>query len=85
MVDAKDILRKYGREIEGQIQTSSVNVGNYSQEYQKFKQEMAPDLSRYERWCHSLGSVISMKPSLKDEKRLRKSIEIAHLNIHLDS
>ncbi len=81
MVSAKEILNKYGQEIEKKIETNSVEVGDYSQEYQKFKAEMAPELSRYEKWCHSLGSLIKLKPSKKDEAEVQKFINIAHLNI----
>jgi len=50
--DVKDILRRYGSKIEGQIKTdvaARMGKGNYSQEYVKFKQEMAPELSKYEK------------------------------------
>lgn len=82
MVSAKDILRKYGSKIE-----QSVNVAdaapdaNYSREYVKFKQEMAPSLSRYERWAKSLGSVIKLNVSEKDQAKISKDLEVAHLEI----
>jgi Flp pilus assembly protein TadB len=82
MVDVKDILNKYGRKIEGEIETSSVNAGDsYSSEYQTFKEEMAPELTRYEKWCSSLGNIIKFKPSEKDRARVQRDIEIAHLNV----
>ncbi len=84
MVDerTRKILEKYGARIEGQIKTEAVNSGRgYSREYLKFKDEMAPQLSRYERWCNTLGNVIKLKPSKKDEERLRKALEIAHLDV----
>ena len=62
-----EILKKHSAKIEGQIQTTNVENVNFSREYMKFKSEMAPDLSRYERWCRSLGSVIKLKVSEKDE------------------
>ena len=33
-----DILRKYGRKIEGKINTSNIKKGSYSREYLNFKQ-----------------------------------------------
>ena len=39
--DIDDILRKHSARIEGQMKTEVKNV-NYSREYVKFKQEMAP-------------------------------------------
>ncbi len=75
-----DILRKHSARIETQIKSEVRNV-NYSREYVKFKQEMAPDLTRYERWCNSLGKIIKLKISEKDEKIIKRQIEIAHLEI----
>ena len=76
-----DILKKYKSKIEGQIETSSVNY-NYSREYNQFKQEMAPQLTRYEKLCKSLGSFVKIKISEKDENKLRKSLEISHIDIN---
>ena len=79
----KDILRKYGSKIESQMQSSPYRAssGNYSREYTKFKQEMAPDLSRYERWCHSLGNIIKLKVSDKDKKEIEKHLKIAKVDV----
>ncbi len=79
--NVEDILRKHSARIEGQIKTSNVKNISYSREYVKFKQEMAPELTRYERWCRSLGNVIKLKISKKDEDKIRKQLEIAHLEI----
>ncbi len=81
MVDVKDILQKHASRIEGQIRTTPIENVNYSREYVRFKEEMAPNLTRYERWCQSLGSVIKLKVAAKDEARIRKHIEIAHLDV----
>ena len=42
---------------------------------------MAPNLSKYEKWCHSLGNVIKMKVSEKDALKVKKYLEIAHLDV----
>ncbi len=81
MVDVKDILRKHSARIEGQIKTANVKDINYSREYVKFKEEMAPELTRYERWCHSLGSVIKLKVAKKDEEKIKRHLEVAHLEL----
>ncbi len=81
MVDVKDILKKHASRIESQIKSAPKQNVNYSREYVQFKQEMAPDLSRYERWCHSLGSIIKLKVSEKDKAKIRKHLEVAHLDI----
>ena len=50
-------------------------------EFIKFKKEMSPEFSRYEKWCRSLGNLIKLKISKKDEEKIKKYIEIAHLEI----
>lgn len=79
--NVKDILRKHGAKIEGQIKTDSTKSSNWSQSYVKFKEEMSPDLSRYERWCKSLGSFIKLNLSKKDEEKVKKHLEVAHLDV----
>jgi len=77
----EEVLKKHIARIETQIKTSKVDRTDYSREYTKFKQEMAPNLSKYERWCHSLGSFIRLKISEKDEEKVKKHLEIAHLDV----
>jgi hypothetical protein len=74
-----EILRKHGARIESQINTSSVGNTDYSREYVKFKEEKSPDLTRYERLCNSAGNILKLKVSKKDEDKIRKSFEIAHI------
>ena len=80
--EVRDILRKYGNKMGGKI-SPGMEIGkeDYSQSYIKFKNEMAPDISRYERWCKSLGSIIKLNVSQKDAKKIQKSLEIAHLDL----
>ena len=73
-----DIYKKYGQKFESQ--TGNENTG-FSREYLTFKQEMAPEITRYEKLCKSLGSVVKINVSKKDEEKIRSSIEIAHLDI----
>lgn len=81
--EIEDILRKYGSKIESRISTFSPRIKNrnYSQEYLKFKQEMAPEISKYEKWCKSVGSIIKLKISEKDKAKINKHLEIAHLDL----
>lgn len=76
-----EILRKYGAKIESQMNQSSVNSGSYSNEYVKFKEELAPDLTKYEKWCKSLGSMIKVSVSEKDSLEIRKHLKAAHLDV----
>ena len=79
--DVREILNKHSARIEQQIRTNKIESVNYSREYMTFRDEMAPELSRFERWCKSLGSIIKLKVSAKDEVRIRRQLEIAHLDI----
>lgn len=77
----RDILRKHSARIEGQIKSDSFGDVSYSREYVKFKGEMAPELSRFEKWCRTLGNVIKLNISKKDETRIKRELEIAHLDL----
>ncbi len=82
MVNVDDIFKKYSRRIERDIQQDNLFGGrDYSREYLQFKREMMPQLSRYEKWCKSLGNIIKLKPSAKDEAKIQKQLNIAHLDV----
>jgi len=82
MASAKDILKKYGSKIEQSITVrDAAPSSDYSRDYVKFKQEMAPSLSSYEKWVKSLGSMIKMKVAEKDAIKIKKDLEIAHLDV----
>jgi len=55
--------------------------GKFSQSYETFRSSMMPEFSRYERWCKSLGNFFTMKLGEKDNARISRNIEIAHLNV----
>ena len=76
-----DVLRKHAGRIESQVKTSDIIKTNYSREYVKFKREMAPELTRYERWCRSVGNVIKLRVIEKDRERTQRQLEIAHLDL----
>jgi len=78
---ADDVLRKYERRIEEELGNFKSEQANYSREYETFKQEMFPELSRYERLCLTFGQFIKLKLKKKDEQTIRRYIETAHLNI----
>jgi hypothetical protein len=76
-----EILQKYGKKIEGQIETTELGAVKDSKAYLKFKEESYRELTTYERWCNTLGNIVKMKPSKKDEEKIKRDIEIAHMNI----
>ena len=79
--DVTDILREYGSKIQSKISTSGTKKVDFSQEYIRFKDEMAPEISSFERWCKSLGSIVRLNPSEKDAAKIQREIEIAHLDL----
>jgi hypothetical protein len=79
--DVDEILRKHGAKIESQIRTEDIGEVNFSRDYLIFKEEMAPEISRYERWCKSLGSLVKLKISEKDRAKVQKFLDVAHLDI----
>ena len=79
--NVNDVLKKYGRKIEGQVESSVEAGSNYSSAYRDFKGEMATEYTRYEKWCHSLGNTIKLKVSEKEQKETKKWLDIAHLEV----
>lgn len=73
----QDVLKKYSAKIENEINSPGEN----SSSYEMFKGEIAREYSTYERWANSLGNMVRVKPSSKDEARLKRSIDSAHLSI----
>ena len=80
----EDILKKYGAKIDRQLKdynASPTPKGKFSKSYETFRSSMMPEFSRYERWCKSLGNFFTMKLGEKDDNRISRNIEIAHLNV----
>ena len=81
--NVKDIIDKYGSKIESQIGIAPPkNFGDegYSSAYSSFKKEMSSELSNYERWCQSLGKLIKIKVSEKDNNEIKRYLDLAHVN-----
>ena len=85
--ETRRIIEKYERKLGNQINLSNTRTNSgiggvdMSREYSQFKEEMIPQISRYERLCKSLGSIITVKVSSKDEGKIQRSLDIAHLEI----
>ncbi len=80
-----DILKKYGAKIESEMKSYNSNSEQekkFSHSYEKFKESMLPEFSRYERWCKSIGNLFIIKVADKDKKRIDRKIEIAHLDLN---
>ncbi|MBS3090688.1 hypothetical protein J4433_02870 [Candidatus Pacearchaeota archaeon] len=79
MAKVDDILKKYGSKIESEILTEK-NL-EYSREYKQFKEEAMPTLTRFERLCKNIGSMIKIRVKKSDEERINKNLQAAHLDI----
>ncbi|MBU2616603.1 MAG: hypothetical protein KKB79_01320, partial [Nanoarchaeota archaeon] len=79
--DVDEILRKYGSRIESRMSGFGKKGVDYSKEYVNFRQEMSPSISRYERWCKSIGSLVKLNVSEKDSAEIKKHLDVAHLDL----
>lgn len=80
MASAEDILKKYGSKIEKQI-GSRQETQDVSKEYGQFKEDMMPQLTRFEKLTYSFGK-LGFKVSEKDRVKMQKQLDIAHLDIN---
>ncbi|MBT4166473.1 hypothetical protein HOE04_05525 [archaeon] len=82
-MDVNEVLAKYSRRIEGEMNDyDSVGVEESSSvDYNKFKNEMMPEMSRYEKWTRSLGNIVKIKLAKKDEVKFAKHLSAAHLDV----
>ncbi len=78
MVSTEEVLRKYEKKIAREI-TDAPRKESYSQEYSRFKQEMIPEISRYERWAKSLGNSIHLKIAEKDRIKIQSILNRGHI------
>ena len=84
--DVKEILKKYSKKLGGEVKGfdsggSNLTGVSVSKEYSQFKQDMMPEFSKYEKWVRSLGSFIKIKLASKDEAKINKQLQIAHLEV----
>jgi len=82
--DTEKILSKYGKKLsmfDSFDQTQTKSEFEVSGDFKQFKNDMMPQLSRYERWCNNLGGMIKLKLSAKDDERIQMQIDSAHLDV----
>jgi len=83
-MDVNEVLRKYSKKIEGEMNSHDsikVSEDSISRDYSQFKNDMMPELSRYEKWAKGVGGLIKLKLSKKDEDYVGKQLTIAHLAV----
>src|SRR3989344_2434396 len=78
MSNTKGIFRKNGAKFKKTIDTDSFRA---SAEYLKFKEEMLPNVTRYENLAQSLGSLIKLRIAEKDRAALQKQLDDAHIAV----
>lgn len=86
--EVEDVLKKYGQRLSGEISTpieasteKTSGQGDISSEYMQFKSDMMPAFSRYEKWCNSIGNMLKLSVSAKDNAKIQKQLDTAHLDI----
>lgn len=80
MADVNDILEKYRSKIQSEIATTPAS-NEFSREYERFKQDMMPEMSRYKRWADTLGNIIKLKVSPKEAAKIQRNLDIAHIDV----
>jgi len=80
-MDIKEVMKKYSRKLGEEIKRDVSDSNFNSQEYEQFKSDMMPEISRYEKWVKSFGRVIKIKVSSKDYIKLNSQLESAHLSV----
>ncbi len=80
--DVRKFLKEYEAKIEKELKEEiSEAPAAYSREYRSFRRETLAPLNSYERACKSIGRIIKLKLSKKDEEKTKRAIERAHLDI----
>jgi hypothetical protein len=82
--NTEEILKKYGQIMEqngSSVDNTIKSNQQVSSEFSEFKKDMMPQFSKYENWCNNIGGILSLKLSSRDEERIQKEIDAAHLEV----
>ncbi len=78
----QNLVEVYKAQIEKELGTRVYSPKTTSKEYQEFKKELMPRrLTFYEKACNLSEKILKIKPDKKNEKTIKDSIDIAHLNV----
>jgi hypothetical protein len=90
-MEVDDVLKKYSKKIEQEIRSDDYSLksdhknpilnASISRDYKRFKEDMMPELTRFERLAKNLGNIIKIKPSGKDELKIQKELSASHLDL----
>jgi len=79
MSNIDEIYAKYGGKMN--LELDEADVRDASKDYLQFKKEMMPSFSRYEQYCQSLGNFLRINISQKDADKVKRQLDIAHLDV----
>jgi hypothetical protein len=79
MADVSEILKKYEAKLGKSIEREAES--GYSKEYMKFKSELSPELSGYEKFAKGSGKIIKLRLKEKDKLKISGNLEKAHLDV----
>src|SRR3989344_176201 len=82
--EIRKIIEKYERKLGSQVNLDNSQYGSseeISREYSRFKDDMIPQISRYERMCKSLGNILKVRVKQNDALRIQRYLDIAHLDV----
>jgi hypothetical protein len=78
--DVNEILKKYSAKLGKEVESDNLESG-YSKEYIKFKEELSPALSSYEKFARGSGNIIKLKLKEKDRAKFAESLGRAHIDV----
>ena len=80
-----DIIREYEKKLEDEYGPGYVEAYEpelVNKEYELFRSEVLErKVTNYEKWCYFAEKILKISPSKKDLPKIKKSIEVAHLNV----
>ncbi len=83
-MEVDEVINKYSKKIESQISSfneKKTDLGSVSKEYDQFKQDMMPEISRWEGFTEFFGNIVKFKLSMESQKKIADKLEKAHLNL----
>ena len=85
--DVERILSKYKSKLDSdssmiEEEFQNYNPKGFSREYRVFREEtLTKRVSGYEKICNFIEKIIAVRPKPKEYDKLKRSVEISHLNI----
>lgn len=81
MVDIKDILEKYQKKLEKELEIEPTSKIEFTREYEQFKKEAFRPLNRYEKAAKFSSSILKLQQSPKSVAKFKKALDTVHSEI----